>query len=608
MNNKKINGLLIVFFLFTSVFVNYISAQSKSSIYDNTKKYEINGMSIPISSPSIVKEFDAKSLTHDVGFQTNTGWSVLNGKNWTNLQRGDGGFLARGAYMHSSRKGGVRALFRLKIDSNEKGVWDKILRLELYDSITNTVVSQQTIERNYFTASDRYQNFILHASFDERMTQHLEARVWYFGKAGVELEKIVFIVDTPELGIPNIINKSSADEKHCRKLIDRAISGLGFSGLEGPNANDLIFINDYYLVWIDQTGYYGKMNGLWLLNNEKGEKLNFHSFDKSNKRVTNFLTVAEEGKGQWPKSYMGAEHFEIPTFIKEDNDESTPVESGISNWYTLNEANLILGTGGTGRIPWWTCCSGIQNNKQSFYQINPVLDVDIKDGSLSLNYLAPITKGVDADGTYDGDRCQANMLFYNNIRYPVYMKLGYTFYSDKPYFDRTYSIYNPESNFNLPANTFWAIIHGILITKTPNSIEWKKNLFSYINPSKPGIIINGTEAQLNSWSKLDVDTEADLIGGLAAEQSSFTISDNQSYERGHSFYFGFHSELQNNFNSSREGNISFCKCVVHGNWELGGGILNNVSPIKVGDSSEKVIRRIGFPQGEPINDNTSSKK
>lgn len=608
MNRNTINKRFFLSALFVCASIGFVNSQELKIVSNDTINYQINGTSIPLSSQSNIKEFEAKYLSHDIGFQTSSGWSVINGKNWSNLQRGDGGFLTKGAKIILSGKGGVRVLFRMKIDNNNNGVWDKILRIELYDRITNNVISHQTIERNYFRESDEFQNFVLHTSLDGEVTKHIEARVWYFGKAGVEIEKIIFIVDVPELGMPKVINKSSADDKHIKKLINQAILGLGFTGAEGPNASDLIFINNYYMVWIDQTGYYGKMNGLWLLNNEKGKKLDFHETIKTNNRITNFLSVAEEGKGEWPGSYMGAEHFEIPSFIKEEDDESTPVENGISNWYTLNEANSIFGSGGTGRIPWWTCCSGIKNNKQSFYQINPAIEYENNDEYIFLNYLAPLTKGVDADGTYDGDRCQANMLFYNNIRYPVYLRLGYTFYSDKPYFDRTYKLYNPKGNPTLPVNTFWAIIHGILITKVPNSIEWKKNLFSYINPIKSGIKINDIDAPTNNWSKLDVDTEADLIGGLGAEHASFTISDNQSFNQGHSFYFGFHSEALKNYNPSSEGNISFCKCVVHGNWEIGGGILNNASLIKSGYSSEKVTRRIGFPQGEPINDDISSKK
>ena len=218
----------------------------------------------------------------------------------------------------------------------------------------------------------------------------------------------------------------------------------------------------------------------------------------------------------------------------------------------------------------------------------------------SLNYLAPVTKGVDADGTYDGDRCQANLLFYNNIRYPVYLELGYIFYDDKPYWDRTYQVYNPQGNPTLPVNTFWAIIHGVLITKTPNSVKWKNELFANIYPNKPGMVIRDATAPEESWSVLDTGTETDLIGGLGVPYSSFTISNNKTFDAGHSFFYGINSNSHDSVGVGKIGNISFCKCVVHGNWEIGGGILDNSYPIRGGQSSELVKRRFGFPQGEPI--------
>ena len=280
--------------------------------------------------------------------------------------------------------------------------------------------------------------------------------------------------------------------------------------------------------------------------------------------------------------------------------DKTPVEKGISNWYTINEANLNLGTGGTGHIPWWTCCSGQMNNKQSFEQMNPPSEFETQEGQLRINYLAPVTKGVDADGNYDGDRCQANLLFYNNIRYPVYMKLGYTFYDDKPYWDRTYQVYNPQGNPTLPVNTFWAVIHGVLITKVPNSIEWKKELFANIYPNTAGMHIQGNMVPKETWSILDTGTETDLIGGLGALNSSFTISNNMSFDAGHSFFYGINTELKEPIKIGHIGNISFCKCVVHGNWEIGGGMLDNSYPIKGGQLSKLVTRRFGFPQGQII--------
>lgn len=560
----------------------------------------INGADIPVIADAECKEFNAKDVQHETGYATEQGWAVKNDANFSNRQRGNGGYLVKGAFLDYQGTAGIRTIFKMKIDNNDYGVWDEVMRIELFDCLNNTVISEQTIERNYFRASDSYQNFVLYGSLLKEGLNKVEARIWYYGKAAVEVEKISMVIDTPKAGMPTIVNKSSASDKHITKLVKKAIKGLGFNNTEGPNANDLIFVNNYYMAWVDQTGYYGKMNGAWLLNNGEGKALNFEEKTIIDGRVVNYLVVAEEGNGQWPGSYMGAEHFEIPSYIKENDDDKTPVEKGISNWYTINEANLNLGTGGSGHIPWWTCCSGQQNNKPSFDQMNPPITYEAKENSLTVNYLAPVTKGVDADGNYNGDRCQANLLFYNNIRYPVFLKLGYVFYDDKPYWDRTYQMINPEGNKTLRVNTFWAVIHGVLITKTPNSIAWKKELFASIQPNNDGMYVKGIKAPEKEWSDLDIDTETDLIGGLGALNSAFTISENKSFDTGASFYYGIHNSFRKPIEAGHIGNISFCKCVVHGNWEIGGGMLDNSYPIKPGEGSRLVTRRFGFPQGEPF--------
>src|SRR3954470_12456368 len=64
------------------------------------------------------------------------------------------------------------------------------------------------------------------------------------------------------LSMPLIHNASGASDAHVLDLTQAALNGLGFSGPEGPNQDDRVFVGRYYLAWIDQTGFYGKMNGL----------------------------------------------------------------------------------------------------------------------------------------------------------------------------------------------------------------------------------------------------------------------------------------------------------------------------------------------------------
>ncbi len=578
------------------LFCSVCIGQSKNINPWGNRHYYMNAAEIPIAPQTAVKEFNAIQLEHDIGFKTDSALSVQKDKKFTNLMRGTGGYLAKGALFENPGIGGGRVVFRAKINDNSNGVWDKIMKLEVHDINTSEIISYQEIERNFFRNDTIYQNFVLHFDLKGREHHTLEAKVWYLGNADIEIQKITYLIDPAEKGLPKILNESSAKTKHVELLIKEAIKGLGFddSTLDGPNIDDLVYINDYYIAWIDQTGFYGKMNGLWILNREKGGKLNFVPESIEKGRVVNFLTVAEEGNGNWPGSYMGAEHYEIPGYVKENDDNSTPVEKGISNWYTVNEASLNKGTGGLGHIPWWTCCSGVKNNKQSFGQINPPSEFDFKENQLKIRYMAPITKGVDADGLYDGDRCQANMLFFNNIRYPLYLKLSYIFYKDKPYFERTYQIFNPEGNTTLPVNTYMALIHGILITNKSYKIPWKGKMFSYIKSNSKINIFNKTneyeDPKMNSWAKLDIGTDLDLIGGTASPNASFYISDNKSLDVGHSFFytlFGEKTSVSEGQLYKHDGNISYCKCVVHGDWEFGGGLLVNDTPIPAGNLALK---------------------
>jgi len=553
-------------------------------------------MDIPVVSKSTVRVFDAKPLGHSLGFPVKNGWGV---KNTDGLE--DGGYLIKGAYYPKTSGGGLRAVFRVKTDKNDMHVWDKLMRLEVYDSTLNSVICQQEIERNYFRQSGQFQNFVLYADLKGREGHTLEGRIWYLGKAAIEVEQVTFILDAYEPGMPFIVNQSEGSDAHIKKLIREAVSGLGFSSAnhDGPNVNDLIYVNDYYMAWVDQTGYYGKVNGLWPLNGEQGDALDFLPDIRYKGRIVNFLGVAEDGDGKWMGSYMGAEHYEIPAYVRENDDQN----AALSGWYTVNEANPNLGTGGTRSIPWWVCCSGSMNDKQSFAQINPPDAVSLNDQQLHVKYMTPITKGVDGDGEYDGDRCHANVLFHDDIRYPVYLELGYVFYKDKPYFDRTYQLVNPAGNKTLPVNTYMALIQGVVITKIPYTIPWKASLFTYIRPDGRDMRIKGGKDPEGIWSKLyDAQATEDVITAMQGSHASYTISSNKSFEAGRSFYHSLYYSDTLYFPPTMA-DIAICQCIAHGAWEIGSGLLSNQYPVPAGKASEEVTRRFGFPQGKPIVDN-----
>ena len=78
-------------------------------------------------------------------------------------------------------------------------------------------------------------------------------------------------------GLPVIYDLSQAPQEHVNTLIRRAIDGLGIQDESAPQIQDKIFVNRFYIAWIDETGFYGKINGLWLLNGDV-DNLEFVAF------------------------------------------------------------------------------------------------------------------------------------------------------------------------------------------------------------------------------------------------------------------------------------------------------------------------------------------
>ena len=123
----------------------------------------------------------------------------------------------------------------------------------------------------------------------------------------------------PTGGLPLIHNHSGASDSRVRELAAEAIAGLGFADPDqAPNEADRWFVGNYYMAWIDQTGFYGKMNGLWRLDATAGDALDF--VVRQQGRPVNFFVVGENGEGGWPTGYSGAEHLEFPNGTPEPDD------------------------------------------------------------------------------------------------------------------------------------------------------------------------------------------------------------------------------------------------------------------------------------------------
>ena len=73
------------------------------------------------------------------------------------------------------------------------------------------------------------------------------------------------------------MNLTDGSDSHVLNLIEEAVEGLGFGANDerGPRVEDRFVVTQTLLLWIDQTGFVGKMNGLWRLNGADQNNLNF---------------------------------------------------------------------------------------------------------------------------------------------------------------------------------------------------------------------------------------------------------------------------------------------------------------------------------------------
>ena len=139
------------------------------------------------------------------------------------------------------------------------------------------------------------------------------------------------------IDLPFIYDFSGAPQAHVDGLIRRAIDGLGFEDGTGPSALDRVFVNRHFIAWIDETGFYGKMNALWPLNGNPDD-LDFVMLE--GRRPVNAFIVAERGDGQWPAGYMGSEHIEFPNHVPED-DDNPDCRDSFCGQYAHGEAHRI---------------------------------------------------------------------------------------------------------------------------------------------------------------------------------------------------------------------------------------------------------------------------
>ncbi len=389
----------------------------------------------------------------------------------------------------------------------------------------------------------------------------------------------------PPLDLPLILNHSGASTARVQQLAREAIAGLGFgTSAQGPNPDDRLFVGRHYMAWIDETGFYGKMNGLWRLDGAAADALDFVVRDTTGRPV-NFFVVGENGDGAWPPGYPGAEHIEFPNRVPEPNDNASCASGDWCNQYALNEATQITDPD----IPWWSACNG---GAPAWTEHFTPIAVESITGGIRLVYEGPLVKEADGDGNPDGDACHQNYLFDDGVRRLVYLRVGYELLGDQLYFDRTMQLRNPAGNpdFDGPMS----LIGGFVVTQWPNPHPLKK-IDRFLRPETRNVTDTRHSVTLvgGQWNDHGyAATSSDEVFAWLDQPISLSVSDQAVAGR---------SVTLNHVGPSDNADIGICFCSVHGGLELGGGLIHGGTslPIAGGAMTPEARRRLtltGTPQ------------
>lgn len=393
--------------------------------------------------------------------------------------------------------------------------------------------------------------------------------------------------------LPVVHDLSGAPDERVEALIVEALDGLGLNAATGPSPLDRVIVGRQYMAWIDETGFVGKLNGLWALTGE-GEALDFALRDGG--RPVNQLVVGEHGRGGWPAGYPGAEHIEFPNRTPEPDDDPRCAERDWCNQYGVSEAAPITDRD----IPWWSACNA---GKPGFGRRFEAIDVVRSADDITLWYRAPLVKVADGDGRWDGDACHEDYLFADGIRRRVWLRLGWQFRADAPDFDRLLQVENPADN--PPFDGPMSFIGGFVMTAWPDPHPLK-GLDRFWRAERRDARISWGDREVllpaGRWTDLrgePVMRGRDALIAWAGQPLSF--SDRAGYVAGRSFTLSHVGAVDND-------DVGACLCAVHGGLELGGGLIHGgISlPVAPGASSPVARRRLslrrddGQPGGERV--------
>jgi cysteine-rich repeat protein len=375
-------------------------------------------------------------------------------------------------------------------------------------------------------------------------------------------------------GLPRVHDFSGAPAAHVDGLVRRALDGLGLDAQTGPSAQDRVFVGRWYLAWIDETGFYGKINGMWALNGNI-EALDFVLLDGN--RPVNIFVVGERGQGRWPGGYKGAEHIEFPNGVPEDDDDpNCGQNNSFCAQYSLGEAPHYTDPD---IAPWRACNEGSPSWDERFEPI----EVTATQTTLRIVYEGRLTKQGDFGGSATGSGCHEDFLFADGVRRPVFLRVGYELDATGHELERIYQVRNPAGNPALDGP--YSFIGGFVMTEWPAAHPLKRlNRWMRVNEREVGVNWSGRRITFapGEWTRLPDDVPShDVVLGWAGQPVS--LSNFNSYADGRSFTVG-------NYGPEDNDDTGFCLCVVHGGIEMGGGLIHGA--VAGGTQSFEARRRL----------------
>ncbi len=389
--------------------------------------------------------------------------------------------------------------------------------------------------------------------------------------------------------LPEILNYSASSDAHIVGLARQALAGLGFptGDEQGPLPDDLVFVGRFYMAWLDQTGFFGEMNGLWRLNGLAADALDFAVRDEE--RPVNFLIVGEFGDGRWAPGYSGADHIEFPSRTPEADDPPTCASTDWCNQYGLAEAAPITDPD----VPWWSACN---RRVAGWNRVREPVERATIPGGLRVVWEGRLVKVADGDGTFDGDACERDWLFADGLRRPVMLRVGYELYGNVDHLDRVLQFRNPADN--PPFSGPMSLIGGFVVTAWPEPHPLKR-IATFVRPESAAIDNDRYGISLPAGEFTRVDFAAlrtDVV--MAWLDQPITLSVSNDYITGR-------SATVSNVGPSDNACVGICLGEMHGAIELGGGLIHGgISlPIEGGASSIEARRRLELPgahDGVPV--------